>query len=228
MEGSGSGYPFTNPLIAPSPTPAPSIPPLISAHGIDEGDVNILLGSVSELPFPTAFKTLLASSMALWMASAPDAEAIKFHGLDTVINGFMEFISPPSFPTTISPVRLPIEIPPMPHFSDPLLPSPLPQDEDAIMASGETPDSSSLLRTPTPRPLEKGKMRALEPSKAPGDLALTPVVPSPLPVHPLPKSLRKRRPLQAPLFPPLALRPPRPRSAPRTLPLRPGPASCSA
>ena len=103
MEGGSSSYLFTNPLIPPSPTPDP-IPPLISAHGIDKGDVNVLLGSVSELPFPTAFKTLIASSMALWAASAPGVAAIKPLGLDAVIDGFMEFISPPTFPTTISPV----------------------------------------------------------------------------------------------------------------------------
>jgi len=183
MEGGGAGYPFTDPLIPPSPTPEP-IPPLISAHSIDEGDVNVLLGSVSELPFPTAFKTLLASSMALWAASAPDAATVKSHGLDKVIDGFMEFLSPPSFPTRISPVRLPVEIPSTPHFSNPLLPSPLPQDKDAVMASGDTPDSSSSLRTPTPRPLEKGKMRALEPSEVPVVLVPTPVVPSSLPAPP--------------------------------------------
>jgi len=167
------GYPFTNPLIPPSPTPDP-IPPLISAHGIDEGDVTVLLGSVSKLPFPTAFKTLLVSSMALWAASAPDVATVKSLGLDEVIDGFLEFISPPTLPTTVSPVRLPVEIPPTPHSSVPLLPSPLPRDEDAI-----TP--SSHLCTPMPHPLEKGKMRAHEPSEVPGDLTPTPVAPSPLP-----------------------------------------------
>ena len=104
MEGSGDGYPFTNPLIPPSPAPDP-VPPLISAHGIDEGDVNVLLGSVSELPFPTAFKMLLASSMALWAASAPDANTVKSFGLDQVIDGFLEFIAPdPPLPTAVSPV----------------------------------------------------------------------------------------------------------------------------
>jgi len=179
--GGSEGYPFTDPLIPPSPTPDP-VSPLISAHGIDEGNVNVLLGSVSELPFPTAFKMLLAFSMALWAASAPDVATVKSLGLDNVIDGFLEFISPPTLPTAISPVRLPIDIPPTPCFSDPLLPSPLPRDEDAVMASGDSPDMpSSHLHTPTPRPLEKGKMRALEPSKVPGDLTPTPVVPSPLP-----------------------------------------------
>ena len=190
IEG-GGGYPFTDPLIPPSPPPvfagpSPSpIPPLISAHSIDEGDVNVLLGSVSNLPFHAAFKTLLASSMALWTASAPDVETIKSHGLDTAIDGFLEFISTPSFPTTISPVRLPIDIPPTPLFSDPLLPSPLPHDEDAVMASGDSSDTpSSHIRTPTPRPLEKGKMRAPEPPAVPEILAPTPVIPSSLPAPP--------------------------------------------
>ena len=181
MEGGGGSYPFTNPLVPPSPTPDP-IPPLISAHGIDEGDVNVLLSSISELPFPTAFKTLLASSMALWAASAPDVATIKSLGLDKTIDGFLEFISPPTFPTTISPVRLPINIPPTPHYSDPLLPSPLPCDEDAVMASSDSPDlPSSHIRSPTPCPLEKGKMQARGLSEVPRDLMPTPVAPSPLP-----------------------------------------------
>jgi len=103
MEGGSDGYPFTDPLIPPSPTPDP-IPPLISTHGIDKGDINVLLSSVSELSFPTAFKMLIASSMALWASSAPDVVTIKSLGLDMVIDGFLEFISPPTFPTTISPV----------------------------------------------------------------------------------------------------------------------------
>jgi len=181
MEGGGDSYPFTNPLIPPSPTPDP-IPSLISAHGINEGDVNVLLSSVSELSFPTAFKTLIASSMALWASSAPDVVTIKSLGLDTVIDGFLEFISPPTFPTTISPVQLPINIPPTPRYSDPLLPSPLPRDEDAVMASGDSLDTpSSHLCTLTPRPLEKGKMQAQELSKVPRDLTPTPVDPFPLP-----------------------------------------------
>jgi len=97
----GGGY--QNPRFSLTPDPEP-IPPLISAHGIDEGDVNVLLSSVSKLPFPTAFKTLLASTMALWVASAPDVTTIKSHGLDTVIDGFMEFIAPPTLPTAVSPV----------------------------------------------------------------------------------------------------------------------------
>jgi len=112
MEGGSDGYPFTDPLIPPSSAPDP-VPPLISAHGIDKGDVNVLLGSVSELPFPTTFKTLLASSMALWAASAPDANTVKSFGLDQVIDSFLEFIAPdPPLPTAVSPVRLPVDIPP--------------------------------------------------------------------------------------------------------------------
>ena len=184
QEGSGPGYPFTDPLIPPSPT-LPPIPPEILAEGIDNSDVSLLLASIAELPFPTAFKMLLASSMALWAASAPDAATVRSLGLDNAIDGFLSFIGP-NPPTVISPPRLPIDIPPTPRFSDPLLPSPLPDDEDAVMAPGETPDESSLIRTPTPRPLEKGKMRALEPPAAPEILAPNPVVPSPLPAPPVP------------------------------------------
>jgi len=76
QEGGSPGYPFTHPLIPPSPSPAPSIPLNISAEGIDNSDVSLLLASILELPFPTAFKMLLASSMALWAASAPDITTI--------------------------------------------------------------------------------------------------------------------------------------------------------
>ena len=102
QEGGGDSYPFTDPLLPPSPTPDP-VPPLISAHSINEGNVNVLLGSVSELPFPTTFKMLLASSMALWAASAPDTATIKSLGLDEVIDSFLEFILLPPL-TTVSPV----------------------------------------------------------------------------------------------------------------------------
>jgi len=140
--------------------PHSPIPPLIRAIDIDEGDINVLLGSLTDLPFPTTFKTLLGSAMALWAASAPDAATIDHHGLDTAIDSFMDFLSPPcSLPTAISPAPLPVDIPPTPRFSDPLLPSPLPRDKDAIMASGDSLDiPSSHLRTLMPRPLEKGKM----------------------------------------------------------------------
>jgi len=137
--------------------------------------------TLAELPFPTAFKTLLASSMALWAASAPDVATVRSLGLDTAIDGFLSFIGPsPNPPTAISPLRLPVDIPPTPRLSTPPLPSPLPRDEDAVMADSP----SSRLRTPTPRPLEKGKMRALEPSEVPAVLAPAPVVPSLPPAPP--------------------------------------------
>ena len=179
QEGGGPGYPFTDPLIPPSPSPAPSIPLNISAEGIDNTDVSLLLASISELPFPTAFKTLLASSMALWAALAPDVATVRSLGLDTAIDGFLSFIGPTP-PTAISPARLPVDIPPTPRFSASPLPPPPPSDEDALMGDS----TSSHLRTPTPRPLEKGKMHALEPSKVPAVLALAPVPPSLLPAPP--------------------------------------------
>jgi len=161
----------------------PPIPPLIKADGINKGNVNMLLGSLTDLPFPTTFKSLLGSAMALWAVLAPDATTIGQHGLDTAIDGFMDFISPSHPPpTAVSPAPLPMEIPPTPYFSDPMLPSPLPHDEDAIMASGDSSDMpSSCIHTPTPHPLEKGKMQAWELSKVPGDLMPTSVAPSALP-----------------------------------------------
>ena len=88
---------------APSSSASTNIPQLITAHGIDAGNCNVVLGSVYELPFSTAFKTLLGSAMALWAGLAPDPSTIKHNGLDQVINGFMDFVSPP-YPTTVSPV----------------------------------------------------------------------------------------------------------------------------
>ena len=167
---------FEEPPSAPSSSAPIHIPQLITAHGIDTGDCNVILGSVYELLFPTAFKTLLGSTMALWAGSAPNPSTVEHHGLDQVINSFMDFVSPP-LPTTVSPVQLPIEIPPTPQYSDPLLPSPLPRDEDAIMSD----HTSSHLRTPTPRPLEKGKIQAWELSEVPRDLTPVPVAHSSLP-----------------------------------------------
>ena len=66
------------PLADRSTTPYhPPIPSLIKANGVNEGDINVLLGSLTDLPFPTAFKTLLGSAMALWAASAPDAATVN-------------------------------------------------------------------------------------------------------------------------------------------------------
>ena len=176
QEGGGPGYPFTDPLIPPSPSPEPSIPLNISVEGIDNSDVSLLLASISELPFPTAFKMLLASSMALWAASAPDIVAVQSLGLDTAIDSFLSFIVPTP-PDAICPAPLPVDIPPTPCFSTTPFPThPSCGDDDAIMA-----DNSSHLHTLTPRPLEKGKMRALEPSGVPVILALPPVTPSSLP-----------------------------------------------
>jgi len=168
-------YSFQDLVFAgPQSAPTTPIPLLIHAVGIDEGDVNVLLGSVTDLPFPTAFKTLLGSAMALWAASAPDAAAVSYHGLDKAINSYMDFLQTPRHPpTAVSPAPLPVDIPPTPCFSEPLLPSPPPRDEDTIMDT-----SSSYICTLTPRPLEKGKMRAQDP---PGDLMPAPVAPSPLP-----------------------------------------------
>jgi len=182
QEGGGPGYPFTDPLIPPSPSPAPSIPLNISVEGIDNSDVSLLLTSISELPFPTAFKMLLASSMALWAVSAPDVTAVQSLGLDTAINSFLSFIAPFP-PTLIAPALLPEDIPPTPRFSASPLPPPPPRDEeDAVMDDS----ASSHLRTPMPHPLEKGKMRALEPSKVPTVLAPIPVTLSLLPAPPAP------------------------------------------
>ena len=61
----------------PSSSNPTNIPQLITAHSIDAGNCNIVLGSVYELPFPTAFKTLLGSAMALWAGSAPDPSTVK-------------------------------------------------------------------------------------------------------------------------------------------------------
>ena len=181
QEGGSPGYPFTDPLIPPSPSPAPSIPLNISAEGIDNSNISLLLASILELPFPTAFKMLLASSMALWAASAPDVATIRSLGLDTAIDGFLSFIAPTP-PTQISPAPLPVDIPPTPRFSASPMPHPPPCDEDAIMADL----ALSHLHTPTPRPLEKGKMQALEPSKVPMDLVPPLVTPSSLPAPPAP------------------------------------------
>jgi len=153
QEGGGPGYPFTDPLIPPSPSPAPSIPLTISAEGINNSDVSLLLASISELPFPTAFKTLLVSSMALWVVSTPDVATVQSLGLDTAIDGFLNFILPTP-PDMIRSAPLPVDIPPTPCFSASPFSPPPPCDVDAIMAD----DSSLHLRTPTPHPLEKGKM----------------------------------------------------------------------
>ena len=168
--------PLKVPPSGPSSSTSTNIPQLITAHGIDASDCNVVLGSVYELPFPTAFKTLLGSTMALWAGSAPDPSTVEYHGLDQVINGFMDFVSP-SHPTTISPVQLPVEIPPTPQYSDPLLPSPLPHAEDAVISD----HMSSHICTLMPRPLEEGKMQAQELSKVPGDLMPVPITHSSLP-----------------------------------------------
>jgi len=63
-----------------------------------------------------------------------------------------------------------------------MLPSPLSHNEDAVIVSRDSLDMPFFcIHTPMPHPLEKGKMQAQELSEIPGDLTLTPVVPSPLP-----------------------------------------------
>ena len=123
-------------------------------------------------PFPTTFKTLLGATIALWNACCIDSslthDFVIEHSLDTAIASTFDFFTP----TAISPAQLPIDIPPTPHCSDPLLPSPLPNDKDTPMGD------ESQLPTPTPRPLERGKWKprnTLEIARCP------PVNPSPLP-----------------------------------------------
>ena len=98
--------PFEEPPSGPSSSAFTNIPQLITTHGINAGDCNIVLGSVYKLPFPTAFKTLLGSTMALWAGLAPDPSTIEHHGLNQVINGFMDFVSP--HPVDFRPVKGPL------------------------------------------------------------------------------------------------------------------------
>jgi len=114
------------PLVNHGTTPYhPPIPPLIKATDVNKGNVNVLLGSLTDLPFPTAFKTLLGSAMALWAALAPDAATVNHHGLDTTIDGFMDLIFPLCHPpTVVSPAPLPVDIPPTPVFLTPCSPPP--------------------------------------------------------------------------------------------------------
>jgi len=174
-----SGPGWWHPSAARPQAPSTPIPPLIRDVNINETDVVALLGALPDsTPFPTAFKTLLGATMALWNARCTSGSLthnfIAEHSLDTAIASTFDSFTP----TAVSPAQLPVEIPPTPRFSDPLLPSPLPDDEDTPMGGPGSPDRESHLPTLMPRPLEKGKWKprnTLEIARRP------PVNPSPLP-----------------------------------------------
>ena len=110
------------------------------------------------IPFPTAFKTLLRASIALWNAHRTAGtlthDFVMEHALDQAIFSTFDFFTP----TAVSPIQLPIEITPTPQYSDPLLPSPLPHNEDTPIGNLNFSDKSCL-QTLMPRPLEKGKWK---------------------------------------------------------------------
>ena len=82
----------------PSAPPAP-IPQLIRDNSINEADVVALLGAMPDsTPFPTAFKTLLGATMALWNACHSSGtltyDFVTEHGLDTTIASTFDFFTP--------------------------------------------------------------------------------------------------------------------------------------
>ena len=138
----------------------PLIPPPLSPESEDIDVVRRLGAELTQVSFPTAFKSLCMTLASLSTANyhyLQDADYAAHHEL----YDFMECAWDQLHPTRISPAPYPVHIPPTPpsYSGSPFV------DDDQDMA-----DSDSHQRTPTPHPLEKGKMRQVDP-----------VTPSPLP-----------------------------------------------
>jgi len=100
-----SGPGWRHPSADRPQAPPTSIPPLIQDTNIDEADVVALLGAMPDsTPFPTAFKTLLGATMALWNACRTDSslthDFIVEHGLDTAIASTFDFFTPSAISPT--------------------------------------------------------------------------------------------------------------------------------
>jgi len=94
-EGPGWQHPAA---ARPSAPPIP-IPQLVQDISIDEADVVALLGAMPDsTPFPTAFKTLLGATMALWNARHVDGslthDFVLEHRLDSAIASTFDFFTP--------------------------------------------------------------------------------------------------------------------------------------
>jgi len=142
--------PFVDPLIPPSPP--------LSSESNDSDVVRRLADELDQVSFPTAFKSLCVALASLGTANyhyLQDADYTAHHG----IYDYMERAWDQLHPTRILPAPFPVDIPSTPSSHSGSL---VDLDQDMVDDSHE--------RTPMPRPLEKGKMRAVDP-----------VTPSPLP-----------------------------------------------
>jgi len=142
--------PFMDPLIPPSPS--------LSCESNNSDVVRCLAAELDQVTFPTAFKSLYVALASLGTANyhyLQDANYAAHHG----IYNYMERAWDQLHPTQISLAPFPVDIPPTPS-----------SHAGSLVDLDQDMDDESHKHMPTPRPLEKGKMCAVDP-----------ITPSPLP-----------------------------------------------
>ena len=175
-----------------------SIPELINDTTVSVSDVNSVLFVIDELPIIDKAETLMASLFPVWLAAklpVDDRDRIRFHNALAALCRFCDFppagFDPRPF-TAVSPVPPGTILPPA------LSPTCVTDDRDMDTDSDGGPPaapeapmivparaSTEHLRTPTPQPERKGKMKA-----APPHLTATPT-PAPQAPPPTPPAPQK-------------------------------------
>ena len=172
--------------ITPAPFVEPLLPPPLTQESEDIDVVHCLANELDQVPFPTTFKSLCVALAALGTANNHYLQDADYHNYYQLYD-FLTCTWDQLHPTQISPAPFLVDIPPTPssHSGSPFVPlvdyppPPLPScdvNQDMIDANYGSSSEDSHKQTPTPCPLEKGKMHQVDP-----------VTPSPLPTpRPLP------------------------------------------
>ena len=153
-----------------------SIPELINDTMVAVSDVNSVLFVIDELTIIDKAETLMASLFPVWLAAklpVDDRDRIKFHNALAALCRFCDFPSARYDPrpfTAVSPVPPGTILPPS------LSPTRVTDDRDMDTDSDGGPPaapeapmlvparaSTEHLRTPTPQPEKKGKMKEAPP-----------------------------------------------------------------
>ena len=200
----GSGLDQASP---PSSSELPelmTIPELIADESISVSDVNSILFVIDELSIPDKARALMASLMPVWLATqlpADNRDREYFHNGLAAICRFCDFPPAGYDPrpyTAVSPVPPGTILPPS------LSPTRVTDDHDMDTDSDSGPPAAPVapmivparastehLRTPTPQPEKKGKMK-----EAPPHLAAKPA-PAPKATPPTPSAPQKAAPSYA-------------------------------
>ena len=172
------------------------IPQLVEDEHVNAADVNSLLLVIDELPILEKARTILATLMPVWLAAKlqeSDSDRTNIHNALAAVCRFCDFPLAGSDPrpyTAVSPVPPGTILPP--GLSPTRVTADHDMDTDSDGGPPAAPDvpmivparaSTEHLRTPTPQPERKGKMKEAPPHLA-ARPAPAPPAPTPAPSAP--------------------------------------------